>query len=180
MLKLTFPPADFFDEDSQKFISLPGFELELEHSLLALSEWESKWEKPFLGESSLTPEETLDYVRCMIVTPEFPPDALDRLDDETVQQVVSYIERKMTATWFADSGSRGPRVETITSELIYYWMTTYQIPFECERWHLNRLMTLIRICDVKQNPPKKRSPEEVAQRNAEINRKRREQLGTKG
>lgn len=180
MLAIRVEDQELFDEESSKFIPQEGFELELEHSLLSLSEWESKWEKPFLAAKELTDEETLDYVRCMIVSPNPPPDALEKLSPEHLVAITEYIERKMTATWFRDDGQKTGPVETITAELVYYWMTIHHIPFECERWHLNRLFTLIRICDVKSTPPKKMSPEEIAQRNHELNKARREKLGTKG
>ncbi len=180
MLTITVGGEEVYDEGTQEFRVHGGIELQLEHSLVSLSKWESDHEKPFLGQGDKTPEEVLDYVRCMVVGPNPPGDFLQRLSKENMEAVNAYIERKMTATWFSDQpGAPGSR-EVITSELIYYWMTVFQIPFECETWHLNRLFTLIRICNVKQAKPKKMSRAEVQRRNRELNAQRKAQLGTRG
>jgi hypothetical protein len=181
MLAITVGATDVYDESTEKFGADGGFELQLEHSLVSLSKWESKFEKPFLGKDSKSPEEILEYVRCMVLTPNPPGDFLQKLSKENLEDINAYIERKMTATWFSElQPETRSRSETITSELIYYWMTAFNIPFECETWHLNRLFTLIRIANIKQSKPKKMSRSEIAARNREMNRRRREQFGTKG
>jgi hypothetical protein len=180
MLTITVGAIDVYDESSSQFVVQGGLELQLEHSLVSLSKWESEFEKPFLGKNDKTSEEVLNYVRCMILSPNPPEDFLQRLSKENLEAINAYIDRKMTATWFSDQpGPPGSR-EVITSELVYYWMTVFQIPFECETWHLNRLFTLIRICNIKQAKPKKMSRGEAAARNRELNAQRKAQLGTKG
>jgi len=180
MLAITVGGSDVFDESIDKFGTQGGVELQLEHSLVSLSKWESEFEKPFLGKESKTTEEVLSYVRCMLLTPNPPEDFLQKLSKENLEVINAYIERKMTATWFSEQpGAPGSR-EVITAELIYYWMTVFSIPFECETWHLNRLFTLIRICNVKQSKPKKMSRAEIAARNRELNARRKAQLGTQG
>jgi hypothetical protein len=180
MLTITVGATDVYDESADKFSTEGGVELQLEHSLISLSKWESEFEKPFLGKEDKTSEEVLAYIRCMIVTPNPPEDILQRLSKENLEAVNAYIDRKMTATWFSEQPGAPTTREVITSELVYYWMTVFQIPFECESWHLNRLFTLIRICNIKQAKPKKMSRAEIAARNRELNAQRKAQLGTRG
>jgi hypothetical protein len=180
MLTITVGAADVFDEATQEFRTQGGMELQLEHSLVSLSKWESIHEKPFLGEVEKSPEEVFSYIECMILGENPRGEFLQQLSDENLKQINEYIDAKMTATWFSDQPGAPRARESITSELIYYWMTVFHIPFECETWHLNRLFTLIRICNVKQSKPKKMSRAEVARRNRELNEQRKAQLGTKG
>jgi hypothetical protein len=180
MLTIKVGATDVYDESADKFSTQGGIELQLEHSLISLSKWESEFEKPFLGKGDKTPEEVLAYIRCMILTPNPPEDILQRLSKENLEAVNTYIDRKMTATWFSEQPGAPKSREVITSELVYYWMTVFQIPFECETWHLNRLFTLIRICNIKQAKPKKMSRSEIAARNRELNAQRKAQLGTRG
>lgn len=180
MLTITVGATEVYDENAKAFTTHGGVELQLEHSLISLSKWESEFEKPFLGKDDKTVEETLGYIRCMVLTPNPPGDFLQKLSQENVEAINRYIERKMTATWFSDQPSAPKSREVITSELIYYWMSLFSIPFECEAWHLNRLFTLIRICNIKQSKPQKMSRAEVMQRNRELNAQRRTQLGTAG
>jgi len=179
MLSIVVGATEAFDEAKQEFTTQGGIELHLEHSLLSLSKWESIHEKPFLEKTSKTPEEILSYIRCMLLGEIPREEILQQLSEENVEQINVYINRKMSATWFSDLGAPQSR-EIITSELIYYWMTVFHIPFECETWHLNRLFTLIRICNVKQSKPQKMSRAEIAKRNRELNAQRKAQLGTKG
>jgi hypothetical protein len=180
MLTITVGANDIYDESSGTFSAQGGFELQLEHSLVSLSKWEEEFEKPFLGKGEKTRDEVLAYVRYMVLTPNPPGEFLQKLSKENLEDINAYIERKMTATWFSDQPGAPPSREVITSELIYYWMTVFNIPFECETWHLNRLFTLIRIANIKQAKPKKMSRAEVAARNRELNAQRKQQLGTRG
>jgi hypothetical protein len=180
MLTIMLGAVDSYDEAAGTFSTQGGTELQLEHSLVSLSKWESDYERPFLGKDEKTAEETLAYIGYMVLTVNPPEDFLQKLSKDNLEEINQYIERKMTATWFSDQpGAPGSR-EVITSELVYYWMTVFDIPFACETWHLNRLFTLIRICNVKQSKPKKMSRAEVAARNRELNAQRKAQLGTTG
>lgn len=180
MLRITVPAVELWDEARQEFIQTKEQTLQLEHSLVSLSKWESRWCKPFLSKDEKTTEQVLDYVRCMTITQNVNPDVYFRLSDENIQQINAYIDAPMTATTFREdkTGKRGR--EIITSEIIYYWMIAYNIPPEYQKWHLNRLLTLIRVCDIKNQPPKKRSKRDIMATNAALNAARRKQLGTRG
>ena len=182
MLTLQIPPRECFDERKQEYINFEGCSLQMEHSLISLSEWEAKWKKPFLNKpESRTNEELLDYFRCMTITKNVNPLAFASLTQEHINTIVNYINDPMTATWFSEDGKPNKRpTEIVTSELIYYWMIAQNIPFECRKWHLNRLLTLIRVCNVKNNPPKKMSKADIARRQRELNEQRKKKLGTKG
>lgn len=180
MLRITVPAAEFFDEVREEFVYTKEVTLQLEHSLVSLSKWESKWNKAFLGRQEKTDEEILDYVRCMTLTQNVDPEVYTRLSAQNYAAINAYIEAPMTATYFSeDKQSKGNR-EVVTSELIYYWMISYNIPVEFQKWHLNRLLTLIRVCNIKNSPPKKRSKRELMRRNAALNAARRNRLGSKG
>ena len=180
MLRITVPAVELWDEARQEFIQTKEQTLQLEHSLVSLSKWESRWCKPFLSKDEKTTEQVLDYVRCMTITQNVNPDVYFRLSDENIQQINAYIDAPMTATTFREdkTGKRGR--EIITSEIIYYRMSAYNIPPEYQKWHLNRLLTLIRVCDIKNQPPKKRSKRDIMATNAALNAARRKQLGTRG
>lgn len=180
MLKLIIPGEEYFNEETEEFETIGDFELELEHSLISLSKWESIHQKPFLSNSDKTSEEILDYVKAMILTPIYPEGLFERFTNIQFSQINKYIESKESATTFGDMPERKGRGEVITSELIYYWMVAFTIPFECETWHLNRLFALIRICNLKNSKPQKRSRSEVAARNRELNAQRRAQYNTRG
>lgn len=180
MLRITVPAAEFFDEVREEFVYTKEVTLQLEHSLVSLSKWESRWNKAFLGKQEKTDEEILDYVRCMTLTQNVDPEVYTRLSAQNYAAINAYIEAPMTATYFfEDKQSKGNR-EVVTSELIYYWMISYNIPVEFQKWHLNRLLTLIRVCNIKNSPPKKRSKRELMHRNAALNAARRNRLGSKG
>ena len=180
MLRITVPAVELWDEARQEFIQTKEQTLQLEHSLVSLSKWESRWCKPFLSKDEKTTEQVLDYVRCMTITQNVNPDVYYRLSNDNIQQINAYIDAPMTATTFREdkTGKRGR--EIITSEIIYYWMIAYNIPPEYQKWHLNRLLTLIRVCDIKNQPPKKRSKRDIMATNAALNAARRKQLGTRG
>ena len=180
MLRITVPGDEFFNEVENQFFTQGDFVLELEHSLVALSKWESKYEKPFLGKGDKTREETLGYIEAMCLTPNLPPDVFHRLSKENFDEINDYIGAKMSATWFSEVHKSPKNHEIITSELIYYWMFSLNVPIECENWHLSRLFTLLRVFNVKNDKPKKMSRSEIAARNRELNAQRKQQLGTTG
>ena len=159
----------------------PALDLHLEHSLVSLSKWESLHQKPFYGRESMTSEETISYIEQMILGSVPKESWMARFEIEDYNTVTEYINNKQTATWFyEDKTARKPR-EVITAELIYYWMISFQIPFiPCENWHLNRLMTLIKICGIKQTKPKKMSRQAQAEQYRRLNEQRRQQLGSAG
>lgn len=180
MLRITVPAVELWDEARQEFIQTKEQTLQLEHSLVSLSKWESRWCKPFLSKDEKTTEQVLDYVRCMTITQNVNPDVYYRLTNDNIQQINAYIDAPMTATTFREDKTGKKGREIITSEIIYYWMIAYNIPPEYQKWHLNRLLTLIRVCDIKNQPPKKRSKRDIMATNAALNAARRKQLGTRG
>lgn len=179
MLEITIPSLELWNEKKQEFVSIKGTTLKLEHSLVSLSKWESKWCKPFLSREDKTREETLDYIKCMTLTQNVDPDIYQYISNENVNKIIEYINAPMTATTLREEKKGGSK-EIVTAELIYYWMIALTIPFECQKWHLNRLLTLIRVCNVKNTPPKKMSKREIMSRNAALNASRRKQLNSKG
>lgn len=179
MLEIIVWTEELFNEATNEFVKGGPIVLQLEHSLVSMSKWESFFEKPFLGDEAKTSEETLWYVKAMVLGPEISELILSKLSNENIDEIHTYINAKMTGTTFSADSNRASR-ERITAELIYYWMIALTIPFECQYWHFNRLMTLIRVCNLKNAPEKKMSRSEVARRNRELNEKRRTQLGTSG
>lgn len=180
MLQITIPAVELWDESKEEFINSKEQTLQLEHSLVSLSKWESKWCKPFLSKEEMSREEVIDYIKCMTLTPNVGDEVYQYLTDENVSEINKYIDAPMTATWFNEDKNKRPNREQITSEIIYYWMIALNIPFECQEWHLNRLLTLIRVCNIKNQPPKKMSNQAIMSRNAALNAARRQQLHTKG
>lgn len=178
MLKLNVRLQEIFDEATKKF-SETSFTLELEHSLVSMSKWESNFEVPFLNAKEKESEQTLWYIRAMTLTPDVPEEVFLSLKQEHLDQIGKYISAKMTATTFGGPPSR-PNREVITAEIIYYWMVSLNIPFECQHWHLERLLTLIRVCNLKNQPTKKMNRNDAIQRQKDLNAQRRAQLGTKG
>lgn len=173
MLKITVPEREAFDESTNEFIYIKEQTLCFEHSLVSLSKWESKWCKPFLSNiKEKTVEEALDYFRCMCITQNVKPEVFNFLTEENIKDLNDYINQPMTATWFRDD-EKGSSREIITAEIIYYWMINFNIPFECQKWHLNRLLTLIRVCSIKSQPPKKMSRSEAMSRNRALNEARK-------
>ena len=153
MLHITVPAVEYWDERKEEFVNLKESQsLQLEHSLVSISKWESKYCKPFLTKESKTYEETIEYIKCMTITQNVKDDVYNHLSKENFDAINAYISNPMTATTFRDN-STGVNRETPTSELIYYWMIALNIPMECQRWHINRLLTLIRVCNIKNTPP---------------------------
>ncbi len=180
MLQITVPDSEMWNERKQEFIYIKGQTLELEHSLISLSIWEAKHAKPFLDSEKKTADETLDYIKCMTITENVKPNIYNNLTAVNFKEINEYINAPMTATCFSGRPNGKPNREKTTSELIYYWMLMMNIPIECERWHLNRLLTLIKVCSIKSQKPKKRSKREIMTRNTALNAARKKQLGTRG
>lgn len=148
MLTIKIPDREWFNDATQEFITVKGTTLQLEHSLVSLSKWEAKWNIPFLSKDEKTIEQTLDYIRCMTITQNVNPMVYEQLSEENIEQINQYINASKTATTFNNLDHKSSR-EIVTSELIYYWMIALNVPMECQKWHLNRLLTLIRVCNAK-------------------------------
>lgn len=181
MLELHTPKFELYDDSSQTFVTVSEQHLKLEHSLVAVSKWESKWHKPFLSDDEHTRAEVSDYIRCMTIG-ELADDAFYRfMPGEIYSVILDYIEDPATATTIRRSNAPHPKKgDIVTSELIYYWMIAANIPIECENWHLNRLITLLEICNIKNSPPKKMGKQELRQRNAALNAARRARIHSTG
>lgn len=181
MLEVEIPGIEFFDEANEEFIETAPVTLRLEHSLVSISKWEAKWRKPFLDRGKIkTDEMARDYVKCMTLNQHVDPKVYSAITPQVMSQINDYINLEMTATWFNEEGNKPPSREIVTSELIYYWMTAYQIPWEAQKWHLSRLMTLIRIANIKNAPEKKMSKNAVMSRNRALNAARRKKHHSKG
>lgn len=180
MLRITIPATEEWDEVNEQFIYAKEQTLCLEHSLVSLSKWESKWHKAFLSNKPKTDEEVLDYIKCMTITQNVPQDTYNRLTRANLEEINRYIEDPMTATVITEDRATARSREVITSEVIYHWMIALQIPPEYQKWHLNRLITLIKVCNIKNSPPKKRSARDIMSRNAKLNAARRKQLNSRG
>lgn len=179
MLEITIPRTEMFDDKAGKYYYVESETLSLEHSLIAISKWEAKWCKPFFGRGEKTQEQVIDYVKCMTVNKVKSPIIYECLSSTNFKQILEYIESKQSATWFQED-KHGGNKETITSELIYYWMIACNIPFECQKWHINRLLTLVRVCQLKQQDPKKMSQSEMIRQRAKLNAERKAKLRTHG
>lgn len=180
MLTITIEGEEFYDEATEEFHTVGDVVLEFEHSLVSLSKWESIHQKPFLGSENKTTEEVVSYIYCMLKTPGVSFETINQLSNSNLTKINDYIESPQSATTFGIMPQTRGRGEIITSELVYYWMVAFTIPFECEDWHLNRLFSLIRICNIKNSPGKKMPRHEVASRNRELNEQRKAKLGTSG
>lgn len=180
MLILKIPEQEYYDQAKNEFINCRACTLKLEHSLVSISKWESKWKKPFLTDKEKTVAEFMDYIRCMTINQDVPDEVYALLSHENVRKIEEYIMDPATATTVSDRRkSNGKHGEIPTSELIYYWMITNGIPFECEKWRLNRLLTLIKVCNAKGNP-QQMSKQEIYAMNAALNKSRRAASGSKG
>lgn len=179
MLSVTINDIELWDDQKEEFIAVKGQTLQLEHSLISISKWESKWEKPFLTKHEKTREEQIDYIKCMTIN-KVDDLIFDYIPDDIMKQINEYIAKPMTAAWFREDNKSPSSSEQPTNELIYYWMIGLNIPFECEKWHLNRLLTLIKVCNAKNKPAEKMSRDEILRRNAQLNAKRRAAVHSKG
>lgn len=181
MLKISIPSSEAFDQEKNEFIYTKEQTLALEHSLVSISKWESKWHKPYLSKQKKTAEETIDYIRCMTLTQNVDPMVYYCIPESELQKIADYIDDPMTATWFSNEEElKGKQGRIVTSELLYYWMIACGIPFECQKWHINRLITLIRVCDEENKPKKKMSKNQILARNAKLNKARKAALHTRG
>ena len=179
MLQITIPEIEMYDELNEEFIEIPETVLRLEHSLVSVSKWEAKWKKPFLDQKPKTDAETRDYVRCITLTQNVDTKVYLGLGHDQMEQINQYINTEQTATWFSKD-AKPPSREIVTSELLYYVMCAYQIPWEAQKWHLSRLLTLIRIASIKNQPEKKMPKNAVLSRNRALNAARRKKHHTKG
>jgi hypothetical protein len=180
MLEITIPAIEQWDELKEEFVSSKEQKLLLEHSLISISKWESNWKKPYLSKDPKTEEETLDYIKCMTISKNIDPAVYRLLTNDNMEQILAYIGDSRTATRLPENKNGKGSGEQITSELVYYWMTQWNIPPEYQKWHLSRLITLIQICNIKNQPAKKMSKSEIMQRNASLNAARRKKFNTSG
>lgn len=184
MLRITIPQKELYDDVKEQFVYIKQQDIKLENSLVSISKWEAKWEKPFLN-TKRTTEETIDYIRCMCITQNVDDMIFQYgLTEDNIKDIEHYINRSMTATWFGNEKNKKKSLDSfvgrpITSELIYYWMIASGVPFECQKWNINRLITLIRVCQEESNP-KKMSRQEILERNRMINEQRKKQYNTRG
>ncbi len=186
MLELVLKENEQWDEENEVFVHTKSQTLMLEHSLVSISKWEAKWKKPFLEQHNkeMPMEELIDYIKCMTITQNVDQDVYRNLSKKDINKVLNYINDSMTATWFREDDKKGRRSgQAITSELIYFWMISFQIPFECQKWHLNRLLTLIRICNENREDgsgQKKMSQRDLMNRNRALNEARKRRFNTHG
>lgn len=180
MLELNIPEREAYDEATGEFITVKPVNLRLEHSLVSISKWESIFEKPFLDNKDKTKEETLEYIKCMTITQNVDPNTYKLLSASEIEKIEEYLNRKMTASKIKQIDSPKKGGQFVTSELIYYWMISLGIPLECQKWHINRLVTLIRICEEKQKPPKKMSKSARNKYYSDLNAARRNRFGSSG
>lgn len=182
MLEINVPKVDLYDESSGEFITIRGQTIKLEHSLVSLAKWESIWKRAFLiPKQKMTPAETISYIKCMTITQNVNPAIFHEIYRSRLKEVFDYIEETFSATTFNKRDKkRMINREIITAEIIYFWMTSFNIPFSCEKWHLSRLLTLINVCNIKNQTPKKMSKAEILRRNHSLNQARRALLNTPG
>lgn len=179
-LKLHVIPDEQFDPETNTFYTPKPQTIVLEHSLISISRWESKWHKSYLETEHKTREEVLDYVRCMTLTSGVDPRLYLSLPAKTQNEIVEYLNDPATATVLKQQKTKGGKRDKVTSELIYYWMTIYNIPFECEKWNIKRLLVLIQICSAKSTPPKKVGKNQMWQNYSQLNNKRKAAMHTRG
>lgn len=189
MLEILIPEQhyEFYDEEKEEFlppVNIKETRIQLEHSLISLKKWEQKHHKSFLSKSeTLTYNELVDYIKCMSLTHGIDPEVYHYIPKDEVNKIVSYIKDPMTATWFKNNelvGAQKNSREVITAEIIYYWMITLNIPVEFQKWHLNQLLTLIKVVNIKNDKPRKKDPKMAAKERAALNAKRRAELKSKG
>lgn len=186
MLEIFVPETEVYNNVTEEFVATKSYQLKLEHSLLSVAKWEAKHHKVFLSKGgSKTTDETFSYIQCMCLQYEPTIEQLKLIPGPLIKQITEYIHDPMTATWFSEDKSRAVgrnkrNNEVTTSEVIYYQMVELGVWKECEKWHLNRLLTLIQVISLKRTPPKKRSKKDILNEQQMLNEQRKRQLGTKG
>lgn len=179
MLRIIVPGGEYYDSSKQEFLYSKDTELQMEHSLISVSKWESRWHKAYNTKREKTAEELLDYFKCMTIN-RVDQEVYDRLTTKNIEDIINYINEPMTAVYFSTHEDPRGSGDVVTSEVLYYYMITLGIPFECEKWHLNRLIALIEVCSIKTASPKKMSKSQIARRNSQINAARRKMNKSKG
>lgn len=183
MLRIEIEGTQLWDEENEQFIVTEPMKLYLEHSLVSISKWESVYRRPYLFPQTFSKKETIDYIKCMCLDNDISDDVFYAIygNSKLMKEIDDYINSSPTATTINDNDTKKHRnSEKITSELIYYWMVANEIPFECENWHIERLLTLIQVCNVKNRPPKKQSMKDIYARNKSLNAARRAKHHSKG
>lgn len=187
MIEIVIPEQHYeiFDENKEEFlppVNIKETKIQLEHSLISLKKWEQKWHKPFLQETEKTYEEIIDYIRCMTLNHGVDPEVYNWIPENIINDIISYIKDPMTATWFNNTlvGAQKNHREVITAEIIYYWMIALSIPVEFQKWHLNQLLTLIKVVNIKNSGDKKKDKKTAARERAELNKLRREKYKSRG
>ena len=180
MLTILVPETELYDEKKNEFIQIKEQTLVLEHSLVSIAKWESKWKKSYLSSVNKSYDETIDYIKCMTITKNVNPLIYKSLNKEALSAIEKYINDPMTATYFYDKDERPSGPNIVTAEVVYYWMIALNIPMECQKWHFNRLITLIKVCNIKSNPGKKMSRREIITRNQALNEERKRKYNTRG
>lgn len=185
MLRIELLGEELYDDENEIFLYPDRIVVEMEHSLVSLSKWESKFEKPFLTQDEKTDDEIMAYIKCMIISPINAEEALSRFTNDHILMIKDYIDAKQTATWFNEKPGK-KSTQTITNELVYYWMNAAGVPMECQHWHLNRLFTLLRVHSANNNQAQQTNgkkkgltSDERASRAAE-NKRRQEMYKSKG
>lgn len=180
MITINIPCGECWDEERECFVYSEKITLKMEHSLLSISKWEEKYKKPFLAQNEKTPEEIMDYLRFMTIN-QVDDKVYTLLNSETIEAIGKYINDDRTATWFReDEDKKGGGRKVVTSERIYAWMVILKIPFETQKWHLSRLLTLIRVVSIEKQPPKKMGKMNTMKSNAALNAARRKRFNSKG
>ena len=178
MLRIIVPGGEYYDEEKNEFIYQKDQELQMEHSLISISKWEAKWKIAYNKDREKSPEEILDYFRCMTIN-RVDPDVYERLTEQNINDIISYMNDPMTACYF-DNDNSAKSKDVMTSEMIYYYMIVLGIPFECEKWHFNKLLALIEVCSIKNKPEKTMSRADLLRKNARLNAARKKAHHTKG
>lgn len=180
MLELHIESQELYDEEKEEFLMSPAANLKLEHSLVAIAKWESKYKKSFLHTENKTPDEMLDYIKMMTITPNVKDEVYLGLTSDQIMEIKKYMDDPMTATRFTKKAGGGGGGRIITNELIYCWMAQLRIPYSCEKWHIARLLTLINVCSLENQPPKKMDQKSILRQNAAVNQARRAKMKSKG
>lgn len=180
MLQITIPAIEKYDPVNNLFYTSKEQHLCLEHSLISISKWEAKWNKPFLKKERKTHEESIDYIKCMTLNSNVDPEVYEDIDSTLFTKIEEYMDAPMTATTITENKQGAPSRDIYTSEVFYYLMISYGIPFECQKWHINRLITLIKVCEIKNSPKKKMSASAIMAQNRELNAARKAAMNTRG